>query len=215
MPVPFAAPASFSDQNKLLRKIGFDWAINDMRPGFVQDDAQAKVWRAAIERIALDADIPVLVRKQRNDRARRLTHEISRRVIVPTDNSPAHWSFTSAFDKRYSSADQIVEALKTGTAIPVAQVYPAGVAGHGYGVALNAQFSVNGRGWKLAHLKGIGLGGNQLIQARQLTTLIEHCRLFLSPDNLFVVPTAWAGLAEVPAFIEGFSEGIATLGRQS
>ena len=209
MPVPHANNVDLHRYDELLRQIGREWACNSNRP--TPSREQLSIWNEAIAQAIHTLGVPLLVRRRQNPLGMIGVHIDSGRKFVPTDNSPAHWAFTSAFDKRYSSTEQILEALKDGTTIPIAQVYPASVAGHGYGAALNAQFSVNTRGWKLAHCKGVGLGGNQLIQTRQLTTLIEHCRLFLSPDNLFVVPKAWAGLAEVPAFIEGFSEGVESL----
>jgi hypothetical protein len=60
--------------------------------------------------------------------------------------------------------------------------------------------SLNALGWKVAHLDEVGLGRATLSQA-PIEHLYTHFRRFLDPGNMFVVPLAWSGLAEVSQMV--------------
>jgi hypothetical protein len=62
----------------------------------------------------------------------------------------------------------------------------------------------NGMGWKVAHIEDVGLGFSAALTEVPLDTLCAHFQRFLSPRNTFLVPLAYAGVAETPEFIEAF-----------
>ncbi len=71
-----------------------------------------------------------------------------------------------------------------------------------YKCTLSARDNVNKLGWKLCHMQDIGLSTRTPLQQIELRDLATHCRLLMSPSNHFVVRLQWAGLGEVPEFIE-------------
>ena len=60
----------------------------------------------------------------------------------------------------------------------------------------------NEYGWKVAHLNAVGLGNAGQLEAIPIAILRDRFVRFLSPRNMFLVPTAYAGLAELPEMCE-------------
>jgi hypothetical protein len=70
-----------------------------------------------------------------------------------------------------------------------------------YHCFLRKEFNVNEFGWKLAHVKPVGLNNRASLADQSIERLQAHFRVFMSPANMFVVPSAWSGLAEVESVI--------------
>jgi hypothetical protein len=60
--------------------------------------------------------------------------------------------------------------------------------------------SPNASGWKLAHVDGVGLATTVPLTDLGETQLCGHFLKLMSPRNMFVVPTKYSGLGELPEF---------------
>ena len=149
----------------------------------------------------------MLVRKARDNRGHALLHS-SGRVLVPTDNSPAHWSLALAYAAACPSLDDVREMLRA-DCVPVAMVITTAEK-------LNARYRCtrqstpgpNQQGWKVAHIESIGLGYTGRLEDAPLGVLRAHFKAFLAPGNMFLIPKAYAGLGETPEFIAAFGRRV-------
>lgn len=123
-------------------------------------------------------------------------------MIVPTDNSPAQWAFTLAC---IGECPQI-ECLRNWFAVPSESPERILIAftlsneerkQSTYKLTLQREFNVNRQGWKLGHIKEIGLKKQRDLGSMDIKNLKKHHLDFLRPANMFVVPKQWAGLAEI------------------
>lgn len=64
----------------------------------------------------------------------------------------------------------------------------------------------NQLGWKVAHIREVGLGYAGSLEGMSLDRIIDHMKRFLSPGNMFLVPKEYAGVAETPEFLDTFRE---------
>lgn len=64
----------------------------------------------------------------------------------------------------------------------------------------------NQLGWKVAHIRDVGLGYTGSLEGMPLERIIDHMKRFLAPGNMFLVPKEYAGVAETPEFLETFRE---------
>ena len=89
--------------------------------------------------------------------------------------------------------------------IPVAMVIKTTEkAGATYRCTRHTTPGPNQRGWKVAHIEDVGLGYGDVLTSVPLGNLVEHFLRFLSPANMFLVPLAYAGIAETPEFVHAF-----------
>lgn len=96
-----------------------------------------------------------------------------------------------------------IKSMFAEDAIPVAMIQKtAERASAKQRCTLSRQFSVNHHGWKLAHIQQIGLNERTSIAELPMERLVSHFRALMSPSNMFVVPLAWAGMAEVEPVIQ-------------
>ncbi len=170
------------------------WARHPARP--VPPDAVAAAWDATLDGWVRADDLPLFVRKHRGDRGHTLRHT-SGRVLVPVDNSPAQWTYALACRCVTYTLDEI-RRLLAADAVAVAMILTREErAGAHYRRALGKGGTADA-GWKLGHIDGVGLRTADAIQTLPIATLEAHHRRLLSPRNLFLIPLAWAGLAELP-----------------
>ena len=177
---------------------GKAWAASALRPR--PSDAALGHWAKLIDAWATASDLPLFVRKHANNRGSVVAHP-SGRSLVPTDNSPAHWVYVLASSGECPTLDDIrsmlardsipVVMIQKGVEKPVAR----------YHCFLRKEFNVNEFGWKLAHVKPVGLNNRASLADLPIERLQNHFRTFMSPANMFVVPSAWSGLAEVESVI--------------
>lgn len=183
----------------LIEQFGRAWADSLLRP---RPSAVALAqWSALIEAWVEDDGLPLFVRKHSANRGSVILHS-SGRALVPCDNSPAQWAFVMAAAGECPTLHDI-KSMFAEDAIPVAMIQRAAErASAKQRCTLSRQFSVNHHGWKLAHIQQIGLNERTAISELPMERLVSHFRALMSPSNMFVVPLAWAGMAEVEPVIQ-------------
>lgn len=204
MPLPPCAPESSPEIRRALYELGRGWAADPARPRIVADVLQR--WESLLDSWIAEADLPLLVRKFRMNRGAVIQCGFGRK-LVPTDNSPAQWAFAVAYDGVCPSPLDVLDLLEAGR-LPVAMALSAGAEKDGavYRGLRGRCPGTADAGWKLAHLQPVGLGGRGPIESYPRETIERHFRLFMSPANMFVVPSSWSGLAEVDEFLDGFQQ---------
>lgn len=183
----------------LIEQFGRAWADSPLRPR--PSPAVMAQWLALLEAWVKDDGVPLFVRKHSANRGSVILHS-SGRALVPCDNSPAQWAFVMAAAGECPTLHDI-KSMFAEDAIPVAIIQKAAErASAKQRCTLSRQFSVNHHGWKLAHIQQIGLNERTAISELPMERLVSHFRALMSPSNMFVVPLAWAGMAEVEPVIQ-------------
>jgi hypothetical protein len=195
-PCPSTLPASVSD---VIRVAGTAWAAHPDRP-VPSRDIQER-WRQLLGDWTEDVGMPLYVRKFSDNRGSVVQHHTGRQLI-PCDNSPALWAYTVACRGECPTRED-VRALIEADQIPVAFAFGSGERLRAiYKAALASCPSPTQAGWKLGHLDSIGLNVRGSVEQLPIAALTQHFVSLLSPANMFVVPKAWAGFAELPEVIE-------------
>ncbi len=133
-----------------------------------------------------------------------LYDEPSGRILVPTDNSPAHWSMALALCGTCPTLEELRDLFSTDR-VPVAMVIKASEKIEAkYRCTRQSTPGPNQMGWKVAHVDDVGLGYTDAVTLVDLRELKAHFVRFLSPSNMFLVPKAYAGIAETPDFVQAF-----------
>jgi hypothetical protein len=110
---------------------------------------------------------------------------------------------------------QDIRLLLSNDAIPVAMIQKVVEKNTAtYYCTLPKQFNVNEYGWKLAHIQAVGLNNRADISRLSLDRLVTQFLSLMSPANMFVVPLAWAGIAEIEAVIHAVAASQRTIGTQ-
>lgn len=192
--------------------LGAKWASDPARPKIANETLSG--WAKLIESWISDVRLPLFVRRPRNNRGACLPGP-GNRTLVPTDNSPAQWAFAVAYSGQVPRLEEITDLLKHGK-LPIAMALRKGErAGAIYTGIRGKCPSTSESGWKLAHIQGVKLGGRGSIENYPLPLLKAHFERFMTPRNMLVVPAEFAGLSEVPAFIEGYCSVCPTVGDKS
>lgn len=187
-----------SEMSDLLTQLGRQWAAAPERPRI--SAAAKQSWERLLD-AWISSDLPLVIRKGGAVRGAELRHSSGRRIVV-SDNSPAQWSFTRAFEGEVYDLSTI-RALLDRDEIPFGfATKTAEKPKMRYRCTLTARDNVNKRGWKLCHFEAVGLSTKTPIEAVDVSDLIVHFRRLLAPSNQFVVPLRWSGLGEVPEFIK-------------
>ena len=173
------------------------WAASPLRPRVAP--AVAGAWTQLLDDWVADPSLPLFIRKASNNRGSVIEHQTGR-ALVPTDNSPAHWTLGLALSGRTPTLAEVREALAHDT-IPVALVIKRAERETARYRCMRSEISLNDLGWKVGHLDDVGLGRVKL-QTGPMDKLISHFRRFLWPGNMFVMPLQWGGLAEMPEVVE-------------
>jgi hypothetical protein len=133
-------------------------------------------------------------------------HHVSERVLIPTDNSPAHWSFMSAFGGRQPTLAQVkaeIDADRVPVAMALSRVEMS-----------SAKFrrcrgdigNPNDYGWKLCHVRPVALRARGPLSHVPVETIYRHFRDFISPSNMFLIPKSISGLGELPHFTRALGQ---------
>jgi hypothetical protein len=195
---PFPLP---EDLNQQLAALASLWAKHVARPRL--DAGVVRHWDELIHQWSIDSSLPLLLRKQERGIARGevILHESGRELVL-TDNSPASWSYMSAYAKTKPTIEEVRASLERNE-IPVAMIIDREmIARSRYKCSRVKAANPNFYRWKVCHRSRVALEGKGTVKKRSLKLLQEHFKRFLSPSNMFLVPLALAGLGELPHFIE-------------
>ncbi len=194
------APQSLpGDMPVLLRKLADAWAREPSRP-HPKPEVLAH-WDELIAEWSGDSSLPLFVRKAANYRGS-VVRLASGREVVPTDNSPAQWAFALAVLGECPSLDWVRSQVAS-DAIPVAMILNKSErAAARYRCTLKRAVNPNSAGWKVAHIAGVGLASGDPIEAISEARLGQHFSRLMSPRNMFVIHTEYAGLGELPEFCD-------------
>lgn len=197
MPLPRAGelPQTFIEACSILGK---EWGRSPQRPRIAPDVLDT--WSALLE-AWVASDLPLLVRKGSSIRGSQIIHSTGR-AIVMSDNSPAQWAFTQAYEGQTPTLNEIADLFDRDQ-IPCTFVSKTSErAAMQYRCTLSARYNVGKKGWKLCHIKPIGLRSSRPIETIDISVLAEAFRAFLSPSNHFLVPLTIGGIGEVETFIQ-------------
>ena len=187
------------DLTALIDSFAQAWANSPSRP---RPSANAIAhWSELLAAWVAADDLPLFVRKHSNNRGSVVSH-LSGRPLVPCDNSPAHWAYVMASNGECPSL-QDIRAFLAKDVIPVAMIQKAvekPIAK--YHCTLTKRFNVNEYGWKLAHIRGVGLKNRTHITELPPERLIAQFLSLMAPANMFVIPLPWAGIAEIETVIQ-------------
>lgn len=185
-----------------LQRLATEWVADSSRPRVRADVLEH--WRDLIRQWVTQPGAPLLVRT-RGSRGAVITHT-SGRLLVPTDNSPANWALASALLGRRPGIEHVRADLEEGR-LPIAMVLKAAErASATYRGVLREHAdppNLNTLGWKVAHIAKVGLE-DAAVESVPIASLLEHFERFMNPANMFLVPKLYAGLGEVPEFLEAF-----------
>jgi hypothetical protein len=201
MPCPDPLPDDLVGELSSLARL---WARHADCPHL--DPRTALYWDELINSWSTDPKLPLLIRKREKGVARgEIIRHVTGRELVLTDNSPASWSYMLAFAGEKPSIEDIRVFLERDE-IPVSMVVDRQMKARSR--YLCSKVSVpnpNKLGWKVCHIKRVGLGGRGSVKERPIHELESHFRTFLAPSNMFLVPLALGGLGELPQFIEAMA----------
>jgi hypothetical protein len=184
--------------DKALQLIARRWMHDSERPEVL---IEIRIeYEQLIQEWLEDSSIPLLIRKYRGNRGHELIHQ-SGRPLVPVDNAPANWLFSSALQARPIALSDIVPYLESGD-LPVGMVVEKkGAKYTGSQRKVMDPPNLNTEGWKVCHIQSLGLGRGDITQM-DIGHLKEHMRLFLSIKNMFLIPKQFGGLAECKSFTD-------------
>jgi hypothetical protein len=163
------------------------------------------LWSKLIDEWITDSTAPLLVRKSAGPRGKAIPHRTGR-IIVPVDNTPAHWALGLALTGKCPSLED-VHTLLNRDALPIAMALKASERAQAKYTGATAKWLglLNRYGWKVCHIANVGLktpAPLHVIDIRGLSTLF---RALIDPSNMFLVPLKWAGFAELPEVVARFS----------
>jgi hypothetical protein len=183
--------------SQMIVELGRAWAKADVRPRLPTD---AKLHWDRLTREWADSDLPFVVRKSNGIRGKVTVHTSGRKVIS-ADNSIAQWAYCRAMNEvKYSIAD--IRDLLDCDKIPFAYATTArDKSMMDYKCTLSADANLNKLGWKLCHLRSVGLRSKTPIDRLPIDELKRHFCDLLMPSNHFLVPLRWQGLGELPEVI--------------
>lgn len=194
-----SCPLKLSDElHEPLRQLAEAWANSSSRPSPTAEIEDR--WSAFLNSWIADESLPLFIRKAAFGRGKVIVHE-SGRKLIPADNSPAQWAFSLALLGQCPSMDELQQLVKADR-IPVAMILKAIEREHAtYRYPLSKAENLNRVGWKLAHIDSIGLKQRGELETFEISKLETHFVRFMNPENMFLVPKAWAGLGEMPEMI--------------
>src|SRR5205085_2771916 len=196
---PVAPAVLPSEMAQLVARLAQTWAEHPSRPK-PQPDVLSR-WDELIESWVGDISLPLYVRKHKDNRGTELIHPAAR-TLVPTDNSPAQWALALAVLGETPTLAEVRDLI-TADAIPVAMIFKRIEKETArFKCTLKQVVNPNDAGWKVAHVEGVGLYRNSSLVDLSMTLLQQHFRWLMNPRNMFVVPTKYAGLGELPEFCD-------------
>lgn len=166
-------------------------------------------WDALLIDWIQDDTMPLFVRSSKDIRGTEVTHKSGNRVLIPSDNSPAHWSFALAESGKTPTLAGVREALCS-DAIPFAMAIKAD---HKHSVKYSCTLgklrdNPNKLGWKIAHIIPVGMNNRVHFCELPIREIKSHFLYFMSPRNMYVVPKNWSGLSEIEPINQFFLDAL-------
>lgn len=187
------------DLTDLIYQISETWVNSPERPRL--NRKVVLEWDEVISSWIEDKTLPLFVRNIRAGRGRRIEHA-SGRILVPADNTPAHWSFMTAFSGHCPTI-QDVHRLVDSDSIPIAMIFNKAERERADFKGERASIkNPNKMGWKVCHIEPVRMKARGTLEDRGINVLEEHFKYFLSPSNMFLVPKALAGIGEFESLIK-------------
>lgn len=189
---------------KPLCALAKSWMESSLRPRI--DLPAIEYWDELVDLWLADVSLPLYIRKWGREvlRGSMVNHK-TKRVLIPTDNSPAHWSFMSAFmGRRLTIAE--VKAEITADEIPIAMALTKIERQSArFRCCRGAIGNPNDFGWKLCHINPVALKVRGPLPDVPIENIHRHFKDFVSPSNMFLIPKSISGLGEVPHFTEAMA----------
>jgi len=200
MTVPVCPKSLPEGMNSMVRELGRMWAHSDQCPRIKPGIEHS--WARLLDEWVADQNLPLLVRKSSLVRGSEVIHSTGRK-IVPCDNAPAQWACNLAFQGSVPTLAE-VKAWFLDDSIPVSFAHKSNEKEQRKYHCTLGKFSVNKAGWKLCHIKPVGLNSRSPISQMEISELRRAFIDLLSPANYFLLPIRWGGLGEAQEFIDGF-----------
>ncbi|MDP7628754.1 MAG: hypothetical protein QF530_12720 [SAR202 cluster bacterium] len=185
-----------------IRELALQWKDDSNRP-VVRPDVEAR-YEKELKLWIDDPSLPMLIRKHRRNRGHVLEHE-SRRKLVPVDNAPANWFFSSALFGFLFEASDVLPKLENDS-LPIGMIADPEATYKGHQSIKMDPPNLNTLNFKICHVEPVGIGYGDIKQI-DLKTLKEHMYRFLSVGNMFLIPKQYGALGELTAFLEVFRDG--------
>jgi hypothetical protein len=157
-------------------------------------------WDRTIDTWAEMDDMPLLIRKRKDNAGSVIIHT-TRRQLIPVDNSPAQWVFSMVYNE-IDIDIEFIKKLLSEDRLPVSFAPAKKEMERAKYKCTLGKIDLNQRGWKLAHINPVGLKTRRPLENIPIDILKEHFRKLMSPSNMFLVPKKWSGLAEFPEMIK-------------
>lgn len=155
-----------------------------------------------------DSTMPLYVRKSgvKYLKGSEIIHD-SGRTIIPVDNGPAHWAISMAFNENMPTPEEIrtdwINQDRINIAMIISKEHASKVK---YKCDGHIVDNPNEKGWKVAHIEAIGLNSKTALEHKNLDELKSHFYKFMNPANMFLIPKAFSGLAEIEEFLKSYKE---------
>jgi hypothetical protein len=193
------------DIERLLQRAAIKWFKTENRPRI--SEGSLKKWDELIEEWIKDRSLPIFIRKKSLGRGREIVHREGR-IIIPTDNMPANWSFSKAYHGCYFNKAEIKKMLENGE-IPFAHALKKEEREFAKKIKVKPNFiDVNKKGWTVRHIQSVGLNEYKEINEIALEEIERHFKNFISPRNMFLVPKSLAGFGELSQVIKAMNSEV-------
>jgi len=187
-----------SDISVAIKRIGSLWRKSKHYPKISKK--VSKRWDDLLKSWADDPKIPIIIRKSGSARGSELKHNSGRKIIL-ADNSPAQWACFLALKKVTPNIGDIKKWLKNDQ-LPISFATKKSEKDLIKYKCTLKNYSINKYGWKLCHIKPVGLKTQRDITEVKIEDLTDKFLKLMSPSNFFLLPKQWGGLGESPEFIE-------------
>tara|TARA_Y100000768_G_scaffold388408_1_gene384176 strand:+ start:48238 stop:48864 length:627 start_codon:yes stop_codon:yes gene_type:complete len=193
----------FSDLEMRISEIGkeFRERLEKMQP----KESSLQYWDQLVKDWADDKSLPLYIRKfnENYSRGKEVIHN-SGRIIIPCDNGVAHWGFSMCFNSIEPSLQEI-KRLVDSDRVPIAMVLKKKEREQAkYFRTKHDIDDPNKKGWKVSHKVPIGLKSKDPLEEIDIELLKSHFRKFVNPNNMFLFPKKYSGLAEIEEIIDSF-----------
>lgn len=122
-----------------------------------------------------------------------------------TDNTPAVWLFSRAYEQNCMSYQELKDMVLN-REFPIAFALSKGEREKATYKRTMSE-DLNQQGWKLCHMESVG-DRREKIDSMALDEFQARFIRFLQPSNMFLIPKVWSGLGELPEVINAVKRSI-------